>query len=87
MGGVGYHGTGNQTTMSGANTSVNPTVPFEEPQAITACGGKISDPSRYPSALYRGQRVYFCTRACLDAFETAPDRFMAGEIRHPADED
>ena len=73
--------------MSRANTGVHPTVPSEEPQAITACGGKISDPSRYPSVLYQGQRVYFCTRACLHAFEAAPDRFMAGEIEHPTDED
>ncbi len=59
---------------------------FNEPEAVTACGGKISDPSRYPSALYRGQRVYFCTRACLHAFEAVPDRFMVGEIEHPTDE-
>jgi YHS domain-containing protein len=31
--------------------------------------------------------VYFCTRACLRAFESDPDRFMAGEIEHPADPD
>jgi len=73
--------------MSRANTGVNPTVPSGEPQAITACGGKISDPSRYPSALYQGQRVYFCTRVCLGAFEAAPDRFMAGEVKHPVEEE
>jgi len=56
-------------------------------QAVTACGGKIKDPTRYPSALYKGERVYFCTRACLRVFETAPDRFMAGEIEHTTDDE
>lgn len=56
-------------------------------EAITACGGRIKDPSRYPSALYRGERVYFCRRACLRAFEADPDLFMAGEIEHPREDD
>ena len=56
-------------------------------QAVTACGGKIKDPDRYPSALYKGERIYFCTRACLRAFEAAPDQFMAGEIEHPVDDE
>lgn len=53
----------------------------------TACGGVIKDPDRYPSAMYRGERVYFCTQACLRAFLLDPDRFMAGEIEHPQDEE
>jgi YHS domain-containing protein len=56
-------------------------------QAVTACDCKIKDPTQYPSALYHDERVYFCTRACLRAFETDPDRFMAGEIEHPLDEE
>ena len=68
-------------------TTVNPTAPSEEPKAATACGGKISDPSRYPSAIYLGQRVYFCTHACLRAFESDPDSFMAGEIEHPTEDE
>ena len=68
-------------------TNVNPSLPPQEPQAVTVCGGKMTESSRYPSALYRGQRVYFCTRACLRAFESDPDRFMAGEIEHPTEED
>jgi len=56
-------------------------------EAVTACGGKIKDPGRYPSALYRGDCIYFCTRACLRVFEADPDRFMAGEIDHPTEED
>lgn len=58
--------------------------PLEEPKFITACGGKIKDPSKYPSAEYRGERIYFCTQACLDVFLLNPDPFMAGEIEHPA---
>jgi YHS domain-containing protein len=64
--------------------SDNPSL--SEIEAITACDGRIKDTSRYPSALYRGERVYFCTRACLRAFEADPDRFMAGEIEHPSGE-
>ena len=55
--------------------------------AKTACGGKIKDTTGLPIALYRGERVYFCTLACLRAFEQDPDPFMAGEIEHPTDEE
>ncbi len=41
----------------------------------------------YPSADYRGERIYFCTRACLRVFEQDPDPFMAGEVEHPLEED
>jgi YHS domain-containing protein len=57
------------------------------PKYKTACGGGINDPSNYPSAEYRGERVYFCTNACKRAFEQAPDDFMVGDIEHPLDED
>ncbi|MCX6079553.1 MAG: YHS domain-containing protein [Chloroflexi bacterium] len=57
------------------------------PEFKTACGGGIKDPSQYPSAEYRGERVYFCTAACLRTFEQAPDQFMAGEVEHPLDDD
>ena len=49
----------------------------------TACGGKIKDPSKYPSAEYKGERVYFCTQACLEVFLQDPEPFMAGEVEHP----
>lgn len=60
-----------------------------EPQEIpqTVCGGKIKGPSRYPSADYKGKMVYFCTEACRQAFYGDPGRFMAGEIKHPLEED
>jgi YHS domain-containing protein len=47
----------------------------------------MNDPAGYPSAIYRGTRVYFCTRACLRVYEQNPDAFMAGEVEHPLDED
>jgi YHS domain-containing protein len=51
--------------------------------AKVVCGGKIKDTSRYPSAEYKGKKVYFCTAACREAFFIAPDQFVAGEIEHP----
>lgn len=56
------------------------------PEAKTACGGKLKDPKDFPSAMYRGERIYFCTRACLRVFEQDPDPFMAGEVEHPLDD-
>ncbi len=61
--------------------------PEPEPIYKTVCGGALKDPSKYPSAIYHGERVYFCTRACLRVFEQDPDPFMAGEVEHPLDED
>ena len=49
----------------------------------TVCGSEIREPDKYPSSLYRGEVVYFCTGACLRAFEGDQDRFIAGEIEHP----
>jgi len=59
----------------------------EKEEAATACGGTLKDPSNYPSAIYRGKRIYFCLQSCLRVFESDPDRFMAGEIEHPTEED
>lgn len=53
----------------------------------SACGGTLKDPSAYPSAMFNGERVYFCNQACLKAFLSAPEAFMAGEVEHPLDED
>ena len=57
------------------------------PQVVSVCGGVLKNPENYPNATYQGKRVYFCTKACLRAFEAAPDRFMAGEVEHPLEED
>jgi YHS domain-containing protein len=53
----------------------------------TACGGKLKDPTHYPSAVFHGERVYFCIRACLHTFERDPESFMSGEIEHPKGEE
>lgn len=55
--------------------------------AKTACGGTLAYPEKYPNAMYRGEKVYFCMRACLRVFQQDPDAFMAGEIEHPIAED
>jgi YHS domain-containing protein len=57
------------------------------PGYYTACGGRINEPGRYPTAMYRGKLVYFCNKACLLAFIDNPDRFMSGEIGHPLELD
>ena len=62
---------------------------FEKPQepiAKTVCGGKIKNTADFPSAIYEGEQIYFCTRACLRVFEENPEPFIAGEIDHPLDE-
>jgi len=45
----------------------------------------MKTPESFPSASFHGERVYFCTPACLAVFESDPERFMAGEIEHPED--
>lgn len=61
------------------------TLPEKPPTPIakTACGGILKDIAGYPAAVYRGEQVYFCTRACLRVFEQNSDAFMGGEIEHP----
>ena len=67
---------------------MNTLLPNPEQQEIkSACGGILKDPSRYPSAMFNGERVYFCTNACLKAFLKDPEAFMAGEIEHPLEDD
>ena len=59
----------------------------QESIAKTICGGKIKDTANFPSAIYEGEQIYFCMRACLRVFEENPDAFVAGEIDHPLDDD
>jgi len=57
------------------------------PEYKTACGGKLKDPAKHPSAEYLGEQVYFCTRACLRVFREDPDAFMSGDVEHPIGDD
>ena len=54
--------------------------------AKTACGGTLKTTDGFPSAMYGGERIYFCTQACLHVFEEHPDDFMAGKIVHPLED-
>lgn len=56
-------------------------------EAKTTCGGTLKHPEKFPSAEYRGERLYFCTQACLKAFEQDPELYLAGKIEHPIHED
>jgi YHS domain-containing protein len=56
-------------------------------ELLTACGGRLDDPALAPAAVFEGKTIYFCHAACLRAFEHDPQRFMAGEIDHPAEDD
>ena len=65
-------------------------TPLNKPQAPinkTVCGGILKDTAGYPSSMYEGTQVYFCTRACLRVFEENPSAFMEGEIEHPLDDE
>jgi YHS domain-containing protein len=53
----------------------------------TACGGKLSNTDGFPSSIYHGETIYFCSHACLRVFQQFPDDFMAGNIEHPLGED
>ena len=75
--------------MNTENNNKSKDLPGEDrqpPSAKMACGGPIDEPNNFPSAIYRGEKIYFCTMACLRAFEQNPDPFMAGEIPHPSDD-
>jgi YHS domain-containing protein len=52
-------------------------------KAITACGGILKDPSKYPFREYQGARIYFCNGDCLREFEENPELFMSGKVLHP----
>jgi len=64
-----------------------PVTSLQSAQAETVCGGKLDDPADHPRAVFGDKVVYFCTRACLRAFEENPDLFMAGEIEHPLEDE
>lgn len=69
--------------MDSESLITNPQLPITK----SACGGTLQDPSAYPSAMFNGERVYFCAQACLKAFLAQPEAFMAGEVEHPLDDE
>ena len=60
-----------------------------ERQQITnsVCGGILKNPEKYPSVIFKDERLYFCMRACLRVFEQDPQAFLDGEVEHPFEED
>ena len=63
---------------------------FFEPRRTdlkTACGGTLREVGDHPSVEVRGQRIYFCRKACHRVYLTDPERFLAGAIPHPLEED
>jgi len=52
----------------------------------TVCGGTLREDDPGISAENNGQMLCFCTRGCLHAFQSDPERFLAGKIAHPIDE-
>ncbi|GAB4428056.1 MAG: hypothetical protein Kow002_16960 [Anaerolineales bacterium] len=52
-------------------------------KSVTACGGILKEPDKYPFREYKGVRVYFCNQNCLREYDRNPDAFMQGEIVHP----
>ena len=60
----------------------------EKQQVIkTVCGGILTEPEKYPSVIFKDERLYFCTRACLRVFEQNPQAFLDGQVEHPLEED
>ena len=63
---------------------------FFEPKRTdlkTACGGNLREAGDRPSVEVRGQRIYFCRKVCYRVYLTDPERFMAGAIPHPLEEE
>ena len=60
-------------TLSETETKI-----VERNSFVALCGRVFrSDPEFFPQAEYRGRTIYLCTDACLSAFLSDPDRFVA----------
>ncbi len=46
--------------------------PIPDAIVITACGGRINYTDDTPSALFRGEAVYFCLPICKTDYENDP---------------
>jgi hypothetical protein len=61
-----------------AEAEINETESNAQPPTFVALCGRVfrSDPEFFPQVEYRGETIYLCTEVCLDAFLSAPDRFI-----------
>ena len=52
-----------------------PDVPLPETGTpiLTACRSQAQYQPSTPSAIYRGQRIYFCEAVCLEDFKADPE--------------
>ena len=59
-------------------TEATETDKAKRPSFVTLCGRVFhADPEFFPQVKYHGHTLYLCTEACLDAFLSDPDRFVA----------
>lgn len=58
-----------------------------QPAVKTVCGGILLEPEKYPSVVFKGECLYFCTHACMRVFQQNPQAFLDGEVEHPLEED
>jgi YHS domain-containing protein len=59
----------------------------KQPVTKSVCGGVLAEPEKYPSVIFKDERLYFCARACLRVFQQNPQAFLDGEVEHPLEED
>jgi len=58
------------------------TLPAHSKPPATVCHRPMTtDINWYPSAEYKGRRIYFCTEFCLEAFNADPERFYVAHSR------
>jgi YHS domain-containing protein len=43
------------------------------------CGMEVSESQAAASMEYKGQRFYFCSLSCYDAFDKGPERYVISE--------
>lgn len=60
---------------------------WQDDMPTTVCGGRLLDPEEAPSTMYRGEKLLFCTAACLRVFREDPEAFLSGEVVHPLEDE
>ncbi len=60
-----------------------PQQPIRSNRFITLCGRTFhnTDPQYFPSTIYRGRVLHFCTDSCSAAFQADPARFYVAHRR------